>query len=75
MNLIPSLIKDTRLSLGEKQSEFAKRFNVNPCSVSLWETGSREAGYKVIEFCIRNQMDMLVRIKEALNPSERQAQG
>lgn len=49
---IPQLIKNKRLSLKESQNEFGKRFGVTHASVSDWETGKSEAGYKVIEFVL-----------------------
>lgn len=49
---IPELIKFVRESKGESQVEFAKRFFLDPSAVSHYEAGRREAGYKVIQFCI-----------------------
>ena len=46
------MIKQTRELLGETQTEFGKRFLVNPAAVSLWESGKRHAPYVVIEYCM-----------------------
>jgi DNA-binding XRE family transcriptional regulator len=46
------LIIGTRKLLKESQGDFAKRFGVSHASVSDWEKGKSEAGYKVIEFCL-----------------------
>lgn len=70
LTLIPRLIRNTRNSLNEDQKHFANRFHVDPSAVSLWEAGKREAGYRVIEFCIKNQMNMLERITNAINPQQ-----
>ena len=49
---ISEIIKRTRKLTGESQVEFGKRFGNTGTAVSLWEKDSREAPYKVIEFCL-----------------------
>lgn len=46
------LIKRTRLTLQETQKQFGSRFDVGGVAVSLWESGDREAPYKVLEFVL-----------------------
>jgi transcriptional regulator with XRE-family HTH domain len=46
---IPEHIKAKRKARQETQAQFAKRFKVNQQAVSLWETGKREAPYKVLQ--------------------------
>lgn len=47
---IPEKIKRVRALLKENQDTFGKRFDVTGVAVSLWESGQREAPYRVIEF-------------------------
>lgn len=42
-----SLLKQKRTELGESQQTFGHRFGVRVATVSHWETGRREAPYKV----------------------------
>jgi DNA-binding XRE family transcriptional regulator len=49
---LTELIIGTRKLLKESQEEFGKRFDLSHASVSDWESGKTEAGYKVIEFCL-----------------------
>ena len=48
---IQTLITDTRKRLHETQKEFGKRFGLDESTICLYESGDREARYKVIEFC------------------------
>lgn len=52
--MIKEIIKTTRESLFETRIEFGKRFGVTDTAVYQWEAGSREAPYRVIEFCLRH---------------------
>lgn len=47
----PKIIKQAREFLQEGRTTFGNRFDVNAVAVSLWESGKREAPYKVLEFC------------------------
>lgn len=49
---IPLMIKTCRLLLGIDQKEFGLRFGLSGVAVSLWESGKREAPYKVIEYVL-----------------------
>lgn len=46
------LIKNTRKLYRESQATFGKRFGVTATAVSLWESGDREAPYKVLEWAL-----------------------
>lgn len=52
-SLIVNLIRKTRKQLGYTQAKFGKKFDVKANTVSYWESGEKEAPYKVIEWCIR----------------------
>lgn len=51
---IAELIKRTRKLAGESQAVFGQRWGVTESAISLWENNSREAPYKVIEFCLES---------------------
>jgi DNA-binding transcriptional regulator YiaG len=55
MMLSAAAIRATREQLGENQAKFAKRFGVNQCTISRWETeGLPTKGVaKLIERAIR----------------------
>jgi transcriptional regulator with XRE-family HTH domain len=46
---IPKMIKTHREMRNMSQEEYAKIFGVTATAISLWETGNREAPYKVLE--------------------------
>lgn len=58
----PELIKQARLSLGENQTQFAKRFNVATNTVSRWETGAYEISLAAVEWLIANKFMREIRI-------------
>lgn len=47
------LIKNVRSSYRETQAEFGKRFKVTATAVNLWESGKREAPYRVLEWVLK----------------------
>jgi len=47
---IPELIKTHRQMRMMSQEEYAKIFGMTATAVALWESGKREAPYKVLEF-------------------------
>lgn len=48
----PKLIKHARLRLGENQTQFAKRFAVNPNTVCRWEVGSNKLSLEAVEWLL-----------------------
>lgn len=46
---IPELIKTHRQMRNMSQEEYAKIFGMTATAVALWESGKREAPYKVLE--------------------------
>jgi hypothetical protein len=52
----PALINQVRNTLGETQSIFGKRFKVSHVAVSDWEAGKSEAPYRVLSFCLQQDM-------------------
>ena len=60
MNRLSNLIADKRKILRENQTKFGKRFGVSATAVSLWEQGKREAGYEVIEFCLKESPPRII---------------
>lgn len=50
------LLKKTRESLFETQTEFGKRFNVSATAISLWESGARDIPNNVVENLINNSL-------------------
>ena len=49
---LPKLIKQTRKMLGENQTKFGARFGLPHHSISYYESGTYEAPYRVILFCV-----------------------
>lgn len=54
---IPSLIKAIRKEEGLTQKEFGKLFGFAESATSMWESGKREAPYKVLEFVFSKWID------------------
>ena len=54
MNDFPGLIKKRRKEIKESQLVFGERFGVTAQTVSYWESGKREAPYKVLYFIIND---------------------
>lgn len=55
----PKLIKETRKMLGENQTIFGARFGLPHHSISYYESGTYEAPYSVIQFCINSKLTSL----------------
>jgi transcriptional regulator with XRE-family HTH domain len=47
----PTLIREARAKLGMTATEFGKEMGVSVTAVSLWESGKREAPYRVLYRC------------------------